>query len=358
MKIHFLTEPLTDQTGGLIYDHNLYDYLVQKFGDKVKLIDDNCFSIDYANVKKNYRRFQKIYIKNLDDIFNCDYLFVNSRLYTRFINFPWTRVKKHNCKIIEIHHHFNFETHKGVLKMVHRKFELNFLSMANAIICPNPYTIDKLKYFNFENIKKLETLEIAPKITQDKNIVKKNQILFIGNVEARKGLTYGIKAFAELHKKVNNYEFIIAGKIKSGDEYLFQLKKLCEKLNVEKNVKFIGRISDKEKDVLLQESKIFLFPSQNEGYGLVMIEAMSYGLPVIAFDNTAMPYTVNDKNGYIVKNKDISQMAKALIGLCTNNNLYEKKVKGAFKTVLNLSSQEDIILQYDKFMNQLIEGKL
>ena len=119
---------------------------------------------------------------------------------------------------------------------------------------------------------------------------------------------------------------------------------------------FMGRVNEKQKDELYKESKCFLFPSQNEGYGWVLIEAMSYGLPVIAFDNTAMPYTVNNGNGRIIKNKDIAAMGKALGEIVDHQKLYDALADGAIATVKGLPSEEQISFEYDKFFNSLSES--
>lgn len=69
-------------------------------------------------------------------------------------------------------------------------------------------------------------------------------------------------------------------------------------------VTFVGRISDEELKSYYSRAYCFVFPSLLEGYGMVLIEAMSYGLPVIAFDNSAIPFTVkNDRNGILVRIK-------------------------------------------------------
>lgn len=351
MKINFLTVDISQMTGGAIYDARLYNMLVERFGDSVTLIDDNSFGNTHQEINVNHKRYEKVYQQNAKEIMDCDYLFVNSRLYTRFVNFPWKTQK--NCKIIEIHHHFNFETHHGMQRLVHKNLELNFLKRAYQIICPNPYTIDRMKSLGLNNAVKLEAFDISNQIHFNPSIEHKNQFLLLGTVEPRKGADLGIKAFAKFCEQVDGYKYIIAGNTKGKEEYLNQLKEECKELHVEDKVIFTGRLMDDEKRKLLSESKIFLFPSQNEGYGLVIVEAMSYGLPVIAFNNTAMPYTVNGSNGYIVKNRDIDQMCNALVELCKNPDIYKKKQDGALETVRQLPEESSLKLEYEAFFSSL-----
>lgn len=352
MKINFLTTNLSGLTGGVIYDEELYNRLLQRFPGQVNLIEDLNFRDEFAGVSPNFRRYNKVYRKHAKKILDCDYLIINSRLYTRFVNFPWNINPK--CKIMLIHHHFNFMTHSGILKMVHKYFEMNFLRRSNCLITPNPYTKDTIKSLGLKNHVALLEAYINKETHIDYKH-KKDIISFIGTIEPRKGLHYGIQAFKRFVEKHPSYQFKIAGTLKAG-KYTNKLKKMVKELDLENKVMFMGRVNEKQKDELYKESKCFLFPSQNEGYGWVLIEAMSYGLPVIAFDNTAMPYTVNNGNGRIIKNKDIAAMGNALGEIIDHQKLYDALVDGAIATVKGLPSEKQISFEYDKFFDSLSES--
>ena len=91
-----------------------------------------------------------------------------------------------------------------------------------------------------------------------------------------------------------------------------------------------------------QKAEIFTFPSLLEGYGIVLIEAFNNGLPIICFDNTAMPYTVKDGiNGFVAKNKDARDMASKIQNLIGNVSLREKLQESIEDTVMHLKTQED-----------------
>lgn len=64
-------------------------------------------------------------------------------------------------------------------------------------------------------------------------------------------------------------------------------------------VSFSGRVSDEELRNYYSKAYCFVLPSLLEGYGMVLIEAMSYGLPVIAFNNSAIPFTLRMEKWYI-----------------------------------------------------------
>lgn len=354
MKINFVTTIFDGKTGGLIYDGKLASLMKNKINN-INVYDDAYYGNEFEEIEVNYKRFEKIYNNHADEIVDCDYLIINSRLYTRFISFPWKKTN-HKCRIILIHHHFNFLTQtKFINRVVHKKLELDFLKKANIILTPNLYTVDTLKKFGFkDNVYLLEAyIDNTIHATKRK---KKDQIIFVGSVIERKGLVYGINAFFKFYESHPTYQFLIVGTFDSKLPYSKKLIEMIKDKGLSDKVKFIGRVDEAEKNKLMNESKLFLFPSQNEGYGLVIVEAMSYGLPVVAFDNTAMPYTVNNHNGALIQNKQTDLMAKAISDILDHKSKYEELSMGALNTVRNLPSQESINEEYKKFL-EMIERK-
>lgn len=349
MKIHFLTTDLSGLTGGVIYDENFFKKLSDHFPGQVQLMEDKDFGDEYAHVSQNFRRYAKIYTEHAAQLLDCDYLIINSRLYTRFIHFPWHLNPK--CKILLIHHHFNFMTHSGWKRWLHKRLELRFLRRATLLITPNHYTKKTIREVGLTNDIAFVEAFINKSIH---NVVscRKDVIAFVGTVEPRKGLHLGIPAFKRFSESHPTYCFKIAGTLKPGS-YTDSLKKLVHDLQLEDKITFLGRIDDQQKKILYEEAKCFLFPSQNEGYGLVLVEAMSYGLPVVAFDNTAMPYTVTNENGCLIPNGDVAHMGQALSNIIDQPGLYEKLQQGAYATVQHLPTQKDIEKEYQVFFQKL-----
>lgn len=356
MKINFVTTTFNGETGGAIYDGKLA-FLMKNKINNVNIYDDKFYGNEFDEIEINYKRFEKIYNKHANEIVDCDYLIINSRLYTRFVSFPWRQLN-YKCHIILIHHHFNFLTQtKFINKIAHRKLELDFLKKANVILTPNPYTVDTLKKFGFKNNVYLLEAYINNSI-HTSEVKKKDQIIFVGSVIERKGLTYGIDAFSKFNKSHPDYQFLIVGTFDQKLPYSKKLLEMTREKGLINKVKFIGRVDEVEKNKLMNESKLFLFPSQNEGYGLVIVEAMSYGLPVVAFNNTAMPYTVNNHNGALIQNKKTNLMAEAMTDILDDKKIYDELSMGALNTVKNLPSQEAINDEYIKFLEKIERKEL
>lgn len=342
MKIHFLATYLADVSGGAIYDKNFFNILRNNYPN-VKLFNDSYF-IDRYNGGSGLVSFNRYYSKSIDELLDCDYLVMNSRLYTRMIliNFK-SEMKKHpKLKIVVIHHHSNFMNNNGLLKQVHKWLEKRVLECASEVIIPNEYVIDQVqKDFAISKIVSLPSsfekkrYKISP--------LSSNIILFVGNIEKRKGIIYGLMAFKIVVQQYPNLEYHIVGKYDENDAYYKKLKKYVVENRLEKNVIFEGRVSDERLGRLYANAKLFLFPSMLEGYGWVMVEAMAHGVPVVAFDNSAMPYTVKDgKNGLLVKNKDIVEMSTRICEVLSKPELLKLLQDGALRTYELVPSQDEL----------------
>ena len=119
------------------------------------------------------------------------------------------------------------------------------------------------------------------------------------------------------------------------------------------NVYFHGRLSDEALAECYQKAEIFTFPSLLEGYGIVLVEAFNNGLPIICFNNTAIPYTVKDGlNGFVANNKDSKDMAEKIQQLIGNTVLRNHLQEGIKDTVMHLRTKED----FDKAINDFYKN--
>lgn len=357
MKIHYLIVSIDNATGGNIYDSLLYEKLCHRFPGCVFLYDDLHFGDEFSEENILYKRFSKIYKRHADELFDCDYIIANSRVYTRFINFRWeTYIQKYGTRLISIHHHYNYMSESGIKGIVHKVYENSFLRHMDCVITPNPYTLDVQKKMGIGPSSRMIDAYIDKTIVKEEE--KKDRILFIGNIISRKGVNYATDAFIEFAKQNDSYEFDIVGKYENKDNYFITLKNKVNEAKLTNRIHFLGRVSDEEKEKLLNQDKVFLFPSLNEGYGWVMIEAMRHGLPVIAFNNTAMPYTVNDHNGILVKNRSVEELTNALILITSDVKKYKELSKGAIQYVDNLPNRSEIDKKYDKLFDDIENKKI
>ena len=182
------------------------------------------------------------------------------------------------------------------------------------------------------------------------------RLLFVGTVYQRKGLLYLLEAIGQMSEKERSgIHLDIVGDL-SYKKYYKRLLSLVHLYGLEDVVTFVGRISDEELKSYYSRAYCFVFPSLLEGYGMVLIEAMSYGLPVIAFDNSAIPFTVkNDRNGILVRDKNILDLKKSILKLCVDTDYHRKLCDGALDTYSNARSLSDLDVDIENFViNELI----
>ena len=115
-----------------------------------------------------------------------------------------------------------------------------------------------------------------------------------------------------------------------------------KELNLEKQVILTGYKNKKEIEKYMLESSIFLMASVSEGLPMVLLEAMSYGLPCIAYETASGTNDIikNNVNGYIINNRDEDEYIEKLKELMNNNNLRKKMGESAKNTSIEFSKEK------------------
>ena len=141
---------------------------------------------------------------------------------------------------------------------------------------------------------------------------------------------------------------------KENKEFFEKMKKLVQNLNIKENVVFTG-LRDNV-DEYMKISDIFVFLSRREGFGTVVVEAMSTGLPVIALNIPGITEYIiqNKKDGIIIQEENPDKIVLAIEELLENRNLYEYISKNAIKTVKKRFSTGIIDQQYQQIYSELI----
>lgn len=282
-----------------------------------------------------------------------DVIFMNSRTYPRMFLFVLLlRLLFFKGKIITYHHHYNFLIHKGIKRFVHRFFELSFLRLMSKVIVPSPYTLSLTQ--KFLKGSQIEYIEIG----FDNDIINNkcsnpNQWLFVGTVESRKGVKYLVNVAEILKNRGIEVEFHVVGSLRDS-QYVEELQNSIQIAGLEKNILLLGRLDEESLIKEYETSYGFSFPSLHEGYGMVLVEAMRFGLPIVAFNNSAMPFSVkNNYNGLIVENKNISQMADAIELLLNDKTLHDSLKSGAYEYVRGIKTHREMIDEMKQFIKEL-----
>lgn len=129
------------------------------------------------------------------------------------------------------------------------------------------------------------------------NLVNKFIVTYLGRIQKYKGLDQIIQALPGLKKFKKNICFVAMGK-DAGDKR--RLENMAEQLKVQENVIFTGQINDADKLAILDLSEIFIFPSDWEAFGIVVLEAMAHKNAIISSKTEGGIFLVEeDKNGLL-----------------------------------------------------------
>lgn len=187
------------------------------------------------------------------------------------------------------------------------------------------------KFFCLKKYKLLEYgLYTNVKITPNQ-LNNRIQIGMAGRIVKQKRYDLALKVIEKVTSKVGNVTFIIAGDgtLRSYFEDKFTKKQLASK------VTFLGQVSNM--DYFYNNIDLFLLTSENEGFGRVLLEAMSYGKPIIAFDISSVRNIVSDSCGLFARFPNTDDLADAIIFLCSEpkRSTYSKMSKASLKRIKN-----------------------
>lgn len=146
-------------------------------------------------------------------------------------------------------------------------------------------------------------------------------VLFLGVLIKRKGVDDLIQAISMLKHQnaLGKMQFIIAG---TGEEET-NLKQKCHELQLDDCITFAGWVDGNKKNELIKKSQALVLPSYNEGLPISILEAVSYGMPIVATDVGDISIAVRDgENGYLINPGDVKALSKALIGISESKEKY------------------------------------
>lgn len=140
-------------------------------------------------------------------------------------------------------------------------------------------------------------------------------VLAVGRLTDQKGFDILIKAWAEFCKQNHDWNLNIIG---NGEDEK-NLKLLANNLKISSRIKFIP--ATKDIDFYYKESSVFCLSSRYEGFGMVILEALAFGLPVVSFDCDCGPSDLinHGKNGYLVPKNDEVALSKYLLKLVSSS---------------------------------------
>ena len=332
MKLLYIN-PNINEAGGLPKVLSVKtNYLIENFDYQISILTQNNGhlspffefnkKIDFFDMKLNSYKFSKFFlykqalnqhikIINPDLIIVCDFglkgFLIPFIVKTRIPILFEAHGSIYNESVSYKHNIFSKYSHK--LKYAYRDFcakkfdyfvalsqeSLKEWNNKNGIVIPNPIN-------NLDN-------RIA--------LLKSKKVIVISRHSYEKGLDRLLKIWKIVNQKHPDWQLDIYGNLDESNS-IIQLAKILE---VEKSINFYEPVRNiKEKYF---EASIYVMTSRTEGFGMVLLEAMSFGLPVIAYDCPIGPRSIieNNKNGFLIEDGNDNEFVNAIYKLIKNQNL-------------------------------------
>lgn len=183
--------------------------------------------------------------------------------------------------------------------------------------------------------------------SEQKTDFSKKQFIASGRMVYAKGFDLLIESFEIFSKKNKDWNLVILG----DGKYKNILEKKVQKAGLEKRVILTGFTNEVKKYML--ESSIFLLTSRWEGFPMVITEALEFGLPVIAYDITAMlPLVTNGVEGILVDAFDTQKYAEEMLNLAENKEMQQRMSANGIKKASQISIQ-NIVKQWEELFEEL-----
>ncbi|MBU2576879.1 MAG: glycosyltransferase family 4 protein [Nanoarchaeota archaeon] len=303
---HEVTVLTTDlySTRALIGEENLEGIRIVRFKNKYNLRGYGYCPQAMTWLKKNFEKYDVVhshgYNRYLSEFGISD---LSGKVPTVFSPHGFIHTKKHRFAK-KIHDLFiGRRIGKADVCTALTKLDLKDyarLRVAQEKIIELPNGVDTKRY------KKVDVKRVAA--LKKKYGLDKNTLLYVGRIHKSKGLQYVVKAIKELDCKL----FIVGPDGGYKEELVKQIKEEA----VEEKVVFSGAINDEDLVAAYHASDIFVLFSEWEGFGLVVIEAMATGKPVIVSDRGSLPFLVNEgRNGFIVHFPNVNKLKERIESL-------------------------------------------
>lgn len=213
-----------------------------------------------------------------------------------------------------------------------------FLKNIQSFVIPNGLDIKKIKKGG----------EIRGKLGISDN---KFILLFIGRIHRKKGIHFILEALKNFNGK--DFVFLMVGN-KEDVDYVRYLTKIA--LGIKDKVIWLEPVASDEVWDFYFSSDLFVLPSYDENFGMVVVEAMACGLPVLISKYVGIWREVQSNNAGFVVNQDVNEIVNVLKILSKDNDIICKMSKDARKFAKNGYNIENVVLLMIKAYENVLGG--
>ncbi len=344
-------------SGGYLYDRKLAEYS-RETGDDVQIISlpwRNQFGHLLQNFSSN--TIQKIKELKLDvlleDELNHPSLIVLNRSLADNREFP----------ILSIVHHLQMKENMETGRAMRCWIEKAYLRGVDGYIFNSQTTaasVNSLVPGKPAVIAYPGKDRFVPEITEQEIAVRSQRegplrIVFLGNIIPRKGLDMLIRSLKPLPRAT--WRMTVIGSMDRNKTHSRSILQLVRSNGLEKNISFTGQIPDAAVAEFLRNHHVLAVPSHYEGYGIVYVEAMGFGLPVIGTGaGGACEIIEHDVNGLLINPEDIPKLTGYLRRLNEDRDLLYRMSTNALRKYGEFPTWRETCGKIRNFLCTMISG--
>jgi len=340
-------------SGGYLYDRKLVDYLRAQ-GDEVEIISQP-WSAYGRHLGHNFSsemlgRLQDARVDVLlqDELNHPSLVWLNGRLRSH-ITYP----------IISIVHHLrSSEAHPRGLMPMYQQVERHYLRSVDGFVFNSQTTKQVVAEMGGGDKPFIVATpagdRFQPDISSDEIVTRCQEsgplrLLFVGNVMARKGLHDLVGALAQLPS--SDWQLDVVGETAVDPAYTQRIQAHIKDANLSDRITLHGAISDTELAHYYRRSHLLAVPSQYEGFGIVYLEAMSFGLPAIGTTAGAAGEIIQDgESGFLIGEGETAVLSQRIHHLHQNRGELTRLSLNARQSFLTWPTWDDSMAKIRTFL--------
>lgn len=235
------------------------------------------------------------------------------------------------CKIFKKQVVLHLHTHgfKSAAQGIFKKWVYRIVFKSTRVICLSPRLIEDIEGLYSGNICIVPNgIPVVNSLCQYEIRSNRLKIVFLSNLISGKGVMLVLEAFKAIIERGIYHELIIAGA-----DADIKAATLTEYVNINHlgpYVKILGPVYENAKWNLLQSADMLVLPSNYDTFGLVLLEAMQFGVPCIASNFGGIPDVIGSNRGLVLPALTVDALVEAILDLCQHPDKRMQMSRAAF----------------------------
>jgi glycosyltransferase involved in cell wall biosynthesis len=312
---------LETMTGGFLYDRMFVKYLREQ-GDTVEVISvpwrqygrSLIFNVSFSFLSRLKNLSPDLVLE--DELIHPSFFMLNNRIRRTL-----------QCPIIAVVHHLRCEEdHPRWANRFYRIIESRFFSSVDGLVCNSRNTAQTVIGLTGNRKPLVVAYPAGDRFTStltEKDLALRAkrsgplELLFLGTLIPRKSLHTLVSALSTIDTKL--WHLTVAGSSVWDHGYTKAIHRKIHKAQLDDQISFLGEVPDPDLERLFEQSHLLVVPSSFEGFGIVYLEGMGFGLPAIASQaGGAAEVVTHGVNGYLVAPGDVGTLGSHIREIAEN----------------------------------------